>query len=96
MVHRTPQCKNGHHAYYPCGHRPRYSCTHKVQKGDKEVGVVTSGTMSPCLNIGIAMGYVHPDYREKESIVEIIIRDKPVKAKVVRPPIVPKDWATQN
>ena len=42
------------------------------------------------------MGYVHSDYREKESIVEIIIRDKPVKAKVVRPPIVTKDWATQN
>ena len=42
------------------------------------------------------MGYVHPDYREKENILEIIVRDKPVKAKVVKPPIVPKDWAVQN
>ena len=53
-------------------------------------------TMSPCLNTGIAMGYVHPKHREKENILEIIIRNKPVKAKVVRPPIVPKDWAQQN
>ena len=49
--------------------------------------------MSPCLTTGIAMGYVHPDYREKDSIVDIVVRGKPVKAKVLRPPIVPKDWA---
>jgi aminomethyltransferase len=73
---------------------PRPDC--EIKKNGKKVGIVTSGTMSPCLNIGIATGYVHPDYREKEAIVDIIIRDKPVKAKVVRPPIVPKDWISQN
>jgi len=73
---------------------PRQDCN--IKKDGKKIGVVTSGTLSPCLNIGIAMGYVHPDYREKDSIVEIMIRDKAVKAKVVRPPIVPKDWASQD
>jgi aminomethyltransferase len=73
---------------------PRPDC--EIQKDGKKVGIITSGTMSPCLNAGIAMGYVHPDNREKEEIIEIIIRDKPVKAKVVRPPIVPKDWISQN
>jgi len=73
---------------------PRNGC--EIQKDGKKVGIVTSGTMSPCLNRGIAMGYVHRDYREKEEILDIIIRDKSVKAKVVRPPIVPKDWASQN
>ena len=73
---------------------PRQDC--EIKKDGKKIGVVTSGTMSPCLNSGIAMGYVHPDFREKESIVEIMIREKAVKAKVVRPPIVPKDWASQN
>ena len=73
---------------------PRHGC--EIQKDGKKVGVATSGTMSPCLNMGIAMGYVHPDFREKESILEVIIRDKPVKAKVVRPPMVPKDWAQSN
>jgi aminomethyltransferase len=73
---------------------PRHGC--EIQKDGKKVGIVTSGTMSPCLNTGIAMGYVHPDYRVEESILTIIIRDKSVKAKVVRPPIVSKDWASKN
>lgn len=73
---------------------PRHGC--KIQKDGKKIGKVTSGTLSPCLNKGIAMGYVHPDFREKDRILEIIIRDKPVKAKVVKPPFVPKDWAQQH
>jgi aminomethyltransferase len=73
---------------------PRHG--YEIQKDGKKVGYVTSGTLSPCLKTGIAMGYVHPDYREKESILEILIRDKPVKAKVVKPPIVPKDWVSSN
>ena len=73
---------------------PRNGCI--VKSNNKKIGIITSGTMSPCLNKGIAMGYVHPDYREKDSVVEIIIRDKPVKAKVLRPPIVPKDWALKH
>jgi len=69
---------------------PRHGCD--IQVDNDKVGIITSGTLSPCLNVGIAMGYVHPDYREKDSVVDIIVRGKPVKAKVLRPPIVPKDW----
>ena len=70
---------------------PRIGC--EIKKDGKKVGVVTSGTLSPCLNTGIAMAYVHPNFREKDSILNIIIRGKPVIAKVVKPPIVPKDWS---
>ncbi|MBN2602561.1 MAG: glycine cleavage system aminomethyltransferase GcvT [Candidatus Thermoplasmatota archaeon] len=73
---------------------PRHSC--KVEKDGKDVGVVSSGTLSPCLSKGIAMAYVHPDFREKDSILDIIIRNNPVKAKVVKPPFVKKDWAENN
>ena len=73
---------------------PRYGC--KVQKNAKEIGVVTSGTMSPCLQRGIAMTYLHPDYRGDDTILEIVIRNKPVRAKVVKPPFVKKEWAKQN
>jgi len=73
---------------------PRHGC--EIQKDGKKIGKVTSGTLSPCLSKGIAMGYVHPDFREKDSILDIIVRDKPVKAKVVKPPFVPKDWAQQH
>jgi aminomethyltransferase len=58
--------------------------------------MITSGTLSPCLDTGIAMGYVHPNQREVDSILEIMIRDKIVKAKVVKPPFVPKDWAQKH
>jgi len=73
---------------------PRHGC--EIQKNGMNVGIVTSGTLSPCLNKGIAMGYVHKDFREPESILDIIVREKPVKAKVVKPPFVPKDWASRN
>lgn len=73
---------------------PRHGC--EIQKNGKEVGTVTSGTLSPCLKTGIAMGYVHPDFREKDNILEIIVRGKPIKAKVVKPPFVSKDWAKEN
>lgn len=73
---------------------PRHGC--EIHKEGKKVGVVTSGTLSPCLNVGIAMGYVHPDHRLEESILEIMVRDKPVKARVIKPPFVPKDWAQKN
>ena len=70
---------------------PRQGCI--IQDDKQKVGVVTSGTLSPCLNVGIAMGYVHPDHREKDNVLNIDIRDKSVKAIVVKPPFVPKDWA---
>jgi len=69
---------------------PRHGC--EIQAGGKKVGKVTSGTISPCLGDGIAMGYVHPDFRTVGETLDIIIRGKPVKAEIVKPPFVPKDW----
>jgi len=73
---------------------PRHLC--EIRKNEEKIGIVTSGSLSPCLNIGIAMGYVKSDFREKGNILEIMVRDKSVKAEVVKPPFVPKDWAQQN
>jgi aminomethyltransferase len=73
---------------------PRHTC--EIQKDGSAVGMVTSGTLSPCLNVGIAMGYVAPDKREIGSILDIIVRDKPIQAKVIKPPFVPKDWAQKQ
>jgi len=73
---------------------PRHGC--EIQKDGKKVGIVTSGTLSACLNAGIAMGYCHPDYRDKDNILDIMIRGKTIKAKVVKPPFVAKDWLSQN
>lgn len=70
---------------------PRHGC--EVQRDGKTVGHVSSGTMSPCLNIGIAMAYVHPEFRTVGDVLDIMIRGKAVKAIVIKPPFVPKDWA---
>jgi aminomethyltransferase len=50
------------------------------------VGTVTSGTLSPCLKKGIAMGYLRPPFNQEGTVVEIIIRGASAKAKVVKPP----------
>ncbi len=52
------------------------------------IGTVTSGTMSPCLKEGIGMGYVDPAFSKPDTEVAVLIRDKPVKAVVVKPPFV--------
>ena len=52
----------------------------------KVIGKVTSGTQSPSLNKAIGMGYVPTAYAKTDSEIFIIIRDKPIKAKVVKVP----------
>lgn len=73
---------------------PRHGC--KVKKDKDEIGTVSSGTLSPCLNTGIAMAYIEPDYIAVDNQVDIIIRGRPVKAKMVKPPFVSKDWAEKQ
>lgn len=70
---------------------PRHGCS--VQKDNEEIGIVSSGTISPCLETGIAMAYVKSDYIKLDNEVDIIIRGKPVKSTMVKPPFVSKDWA---
>ena len=53
-------------------------------------GHVTSGTMSPLLEKGIAMGYVPVEYGAEGSTVDVIIRNQPVPATVVKVPFVTK------
>ena len=50
------------------------------------IGKVTSGTMSPSVKIGIGMGYVSIEHTAVDSEIFIEIREKPVKAKVVKLP----------
>jgi aminomethyltransferase len=52
------------------------------------MGVVTSGTMSPMLREGIGMGYVSPEFAAVGSEIAVIIRDKPLRATVVKLPFV--------
>jgi aminomethyltransferase len=61
-----------------------------LQDGTK-VGTVTSGTMSPVLKQGIAMGYVPVELAKIGAIVQIKIRDNVIDAEIVKPPFVKRD-----
>jgi aminomethyltransferase len=54
----------------------------------QSIGKVTSGTMSPCLEKGIGMGYVKPEFANLGTEIYISIRNKPAKAMVVQAPFV--------
>jgi aminomethyltransferase len=59
-----------------------------IDKNGNEIGVVTSGTMSPTLNKSIAMAYVNSEFKKVDSEVYIQVRKKKIKAKVVSIPFV--------
>ena len=54
------------------------------------VGIVTSGTQSPSLGIAIGMGYVPTELATPDSEIYIRIRNKDIKAKVVKMPFLKK------
>jgi aminomethyltransferase len=58
-----------------------------VLSGDEEVGVVTSGTFSPSLEIGIGMAYLRPDLAEPGTEVEIDVRGKRRPARIASKPL---------
>lgn len=57
-----------------------------VSANGKGVGTLTSGTLSPILNTGIAMGYVENQAAKEGNLLEIQIRDRQERARVVKPP----------
>ena len=54
------------------------------------IGKVTSGTMSPSMKIGIGLGYVTTELAALDSEIYVEIREKGVKAKVVKLPFYKK------
>jgi len=53
----------------------------------EEGGEVTSGSLSPMLDVGIGMGYVEAALAAPESEITIDVRGRPRKARVVKKPI---------
>jgi len=52
----------------------------------KDIGVVTSGTLSPIINTGIAMGYIERQKAQDGSLVDMRVRGRYEAAKITRPP----------
>jgi aminomethyltransferase len=63
---------------------PRQGNPVKAPHGE---GVVTSGSLSPCLETGIGMAYVPLEDREPGTEIEVDVRGKPRRAEVRRRPL---------
>lgn len=61
-----------------------------VNAEGEKIGEVTSGTMSPSLGKGIGLGYVSKDYSKVGTEISIRVRNKDMKAQVVKLPFVKK------
>lgn len=64
---------------------------HGYELADMEgnvIGHVTSGTMSPCLKVGIGMGYVKSAFAAPGTEIAVLVRGRALKAKVVKIPFV--------
>lgn len=57
-----------------------------LDENENEIGVVTSGTMSPSLKKAIGLGYVKTEFSKLETPIFIQIRKKIIPAKVVKTP----------
>ena len=57
-----------------------------VDVDGNNIGIVTSGTMAPSLGKAIGMGYVTKENAKADTEIYISIRNKQVKAKVVKMP----------
>ncbi len=66
--------------------RPGYA----IHAGGERVGTVTSGTVSPTLGIGIALGYVPAGLAAPDTPLQIDARGRMLDARVVRPPFYPQ------
>ncbi|HUP88758.1 MAG TPA: glycine cleavage T C-terminal barrel domain-containing protein, partial [Longimicrobiales bacterium] len=63
---------------------PRHG--YEVRVNGQPGGEVTSGTVSPTLDQGIGLAYVPAESAKPGTEIEIMVRDKAIKAEVTRPP----------
>jgi aminomethyltransferase len=61
---------------------------YEIYKDGEKIGAVTSGTVSPILEKGIGLGYVPLDLAKTGTEIDIKIRDRYLKAEIIKPPFV--------
>jgi len=65
---------------------PRHG--YRIYKDDREIGYITSGTLSPILGVGIGLGYVKRPYIKVGTQVYVDIRGRLVEAEIRKPRLV--------
>lgn len=72
----------------PDGRAPAREGTEILSSSGDKIGVITSGGFGPSVNGPIAMGYVPPDHASAGTGVQLVVRGKPMPARVVAQPFV--------
>ena len=57
-----------------------------ITENGRNIGAVTSGTLSPILNTGIAMGYIEQQNAREGSLVDMRVRDRYEAARITKTP----------
>lgn len=60
---------------------------YKIFSGEKEIGYITSGSFSPSLGSGIALGYVGPEYNKIGLELNIVNESIEIEVRIVKKPI---------
>jgi len=63
---------------------------YRIEKDGEDIGYITSGAYSPTFKKGLAMALLRTDVITPDNEVDVIIRDKKVKAKIVKLPFYKK------
>ncbi|MCK4648176.1 glycine cleavage system aminomethyltransferase GcvT, partial [bacterium] len=63
---------------------PRHN--YPILKDKERIGMVTSGSFSPTLKKGIGLGYVKTDQAKEGTEIQIQIRERTIRAKIVKTP----------
>jgi aminomethyltransferase len=77
----------------PDGRAPARALTEIVAGDGTAAGTITSGGFSPTLSAPIAMGYVRKDLATVGTALHLMVRGKPLPARVVPMPFVPHRYA---
>jgi aminomethyltransferase len=76
----------------PLGRAPAREGTIIQSMDGKDIGVITSGGFGPSFEGPVAMGYVKRKYSRIDTDVQLIVRGKPMPAKIVKMPFVPNNF----
>jgi len=76
----------------PEGRAPARGHTAITAADGKKIGEITSGGFAPSLDRPIAMGYVTVNMAKSDTAVNLLVRDKPLPARIVPLPFVPNRY----
>ncbi len=66
---------------------PRHGYEIENSNGEK-IGEVTSGSISPVLNVGIGMGYIAVEEAKLKNEIYIVVRKRKLKAEIIKTPFI--------